>query len=176
MSLFPVPVGNCEEHEQVRGGTVDSIHREIKQRFFLQIPEVLRIRIDVRHLVGQIRGEQFVRLQTMRVEDFAFVLVRTCSSLYSIHVLTIFDTLMYYLKAKFAIDVSAGDLTFDLPRNAPVSASYTLLDVLFVCILSCDFDTFPSPFFDEGHILCLGLKMVPPLEKLSYHGECNLAY
>ena len=50
---------------------MDSIHREVKQRFFLQIPEVLRIRIDVRHLVGQIRGEQYVRLQTMRGEDFA---------------------------------------------------------------------------------------------------------
>ena len=96
---------------------------------------------------------QYVRLQTMRGEDFAFVLVCTCSSLYSIRVLTIFDTLMYYLKAKFAIDVCAGDLTFDLPRNAPVSASYTLLDVLFVCILSCDFDTFSCPFFDEGFSL-----------------------
>ena len=124
---------------------VDSIHREVKQRFFLQIPEVLRIRIDVRHLVGQIRGEQYVRLQTMR-EDFAFVLVRTCLSLYSIRVLTVFGTMMYYLKAKFAFDVCPGDLTFDLPRNAPVSASYTLLDVLFVCILSCDFNTFPCQF------------------------------
>ena len=73
----------------------------------------------------------------MRGEDFAFVLVRTC--LYSIRALAVFDTLMYYLKAKFAVDISPGDLTFDLPRNAPVSVSYTLLDVLFVCILSCDF-------------------------------------
>ena len=63
---------------------------------------------------------------------FAFVLVRTCLSLYSIRALAVFDTLMYYLKAKFAIDISPGDLTFDLPRNAPVSVSYTLLDVLFV--------------------------------------------
>ena len=176
MSIFPAPVGNSEEHKQVTGGTVDSIHQEIKQRFFLQIPEVLRIRVDVRHLVGQIRGEQYVRLQTMRGEDFIFVLVRTCVSLYSIRVLTVFDTLMYYLKAKFAIDVCAADLTFDLPRNAPVSASYALLDVLFVCILSCDFNAFPCQFFDEGHILCLSLKLVPPLEKLSYHDECNLAY
>ena len=143
MSIFPAPVGNSAEHKQVKGGTVDSIHREIKQRFFLQIPEVLRIRVDVRHLVGQIRGEQYVRLQTMRGEDFAFVIVRSCLSLYSIRVLAVFDTLMYYLKAKLAIDVCAADLTFDLPRNAPVSASYTLSDVLSVCILSCDFNTFP---------------------------------
>ena len=87
-----------------------------------------------------------------------------------------FDTLMYFLKAKFAIDVSPGDLTFDLPRNAPVSVSYTLLDVLFACILSCDFHSFPCQFVDGGLILTLGLKLVPPLERLSYHGECNLAY
>ena len=78
MSLFPTPVGTSDEHRQVSGGTVDSIHREVKQRFFLQIPEVLRIRIEVRHLVGLVRGEQYVRLQAMRGEDFAFVLVRTC--------------------------------------------------------------------------------------------------
>ena len=176
MSIFPTPVGTSDEHRQVSGGTVDSIHQEVKQRFFLQIPEVLRIRIDVRHLVRQIRGEQYVRLQTMRGEDFAFVLVGTCLSLYSIRALAVFDTLMYYLKAKFAIDISPGDLTFDLPRNALVSVSYTLLDVLFVCILSCDFHTFPCQFVDGGLILCLGLKLVPPIEKLSYHGECNLAY
>ena len=139
-------MGTSDEHRQVSGGTVDSIHREVKQRFFL--------RIDVRHLVGQIRGEQHVRLQTMRGEDFAFVLVRTCLSLYSIRALAVFDTLMYYLKAKFAIDISPGDLTFDLPRNAPVSVSYTVLDVLFVCILSCDFHTFPCQFVDGGLILC----------------------
>ena len=76
-------------------------------------------------------------------KDFAFVLVRTCLSLHSIRIMAVFDTLMYFLKAKFAIDVSSGDLSFDLPRNAPVSISYTLLDVLFVCIHSCDFQSFP---------------------------------
>ena len=137
---------------------------------------MLRIRVDLRHLVGQIRGEQYVRLQTMRGEDFTYVLVRSCLHLYSIPVLSVFDTLAYYLKAKFAIDVSAADLTFDLPRNALVSASYTLLDILFICILSCDCNTFPCQFFDEGQILCLSLKLVPLLDRLSYHGECNLAY
>ena len=174
-SLFPTPVGTSDEHRQVSGGTVDSIHREVKQRFFLQIPEVLRIRVDVRHLVGMIRGEQYVRLQTMRGEDFAFVIGRTCLSLYS-RVMNVFDTLTYYLKAKFAIDIPAGDLTFDLPRSAPVSVAYTLLDVLFVCILSYDFHSYPCQFVDGGLILSLELKLVQPVERLSYHGECNLAY
>ena len=176
MSPFPTPVGTSDEHRQVTGGTVDSIHREVKQRFFLQIPEVLRIRIEVRYLVGLVRGEQYVRLQSMRGEDFAFVLVRTCLSLYSIRVMAIFDTLTYYLKAKFAIDVSPGDLTFDLPRNAPVSVAYTLLDVLFVRVLSCDYDLYPCQFVDGGLIQTLCLKLVPPMERLSYRGECNLAY
>ncbi len=105
MSLFPAPVGNSEEHKQIAGGIVGSIHRDIKQRFFPQTPEVLRIRVDVRHLVGQIRGEQYVRLQTMLGEDFTYVLVRNCLHLSSIRVLSVFDTLTYYLKAKFAIDV-----------------------------------------------------------------------
>ena len=121
--------------------------------------------------MGLIRGEQYVRLQAMRGEDFAFVL-----SLYSIRAMTVFQTLTYYLKAKFAIDISPGDLTFDLPRNAPVSVAYTLLDVLFVCILSYDFHAYPCQFVDGGLILTLDLKLVQPVERLSYHGECNLAY
>ncbi len=72
-------------------------------------------------------------------------LVRTCLSLYSIRSMIVFETLTYYLKAKFAIDISLGDLTFDLPRNAPVAiASYTLLDVLFACILSYHFHAYPA--------------------------------
>ena len=126
--------------------------------------------------MGLIRGEQYVRLQAMRGEDFAFVLVRTCLSLYSIRAMTVFETLTYYLKAKFAIDISPGDLTFDLPRNAPVSVAYTLLDVLFVCILSYGFHAYPCQFVDGGLILTLDLKLVQPVERLSYHGECNLAY
>ena len=169
-SLFPTPVGTSDEHRQVTGGTVDSIHREVKQRFFLQIPEVLRIRIDVRNLVRMVRGEQY------RGEDFAYVLVRTCLSLYSIRAMTIMDILTYYLKSKFAIDIMAGGLTFDLPRNAPVSVAYSLLDVLFVCILSYDFHLYPCQFVDGGLILSLELKYIQPIERVSYHGECNLAY
>ena len=175
-SLFPTPVGTSEEHRQVTGDTVDSIHREVKQRFFLQIPEVLRIRIDVRNLVRMVRGEQYLRLQIIRGEDFAYVLVRTCLSLHSIRAMTIMDTLTYYLKSKFAIDIMAGDLTFDLPRNAPVSVAYSLLDVLFVCILSYDFHLYPCQFVDGGLILSLELKFIQPIERVSYHGECNLAY
>ncbi len=55
--------------------------------------------------MGQIRGEQYVRLQTMHGEDFTYVIVRSCLHLYSVRVLSVFETLTYYLKAKFAIDV-----------------------------------------------------------------------
>ena len=112
----------------------------------------------------------------MRGEDFAYVLVRTCLSLHSTRAMTIMDTLTYYLKSKFAIDIMAGDLTFDLPRNAPVSVAYSLLDVLFVCILSYDFHLYPCQFVDGGLILSLELKFIQPIERVSYHGECNLAY
>ena len=95
---------------------------------------------------------------------------------YSIRVLNVLDTLTYFLNSKFAIDILAGDLTFDLPRNAPVSVAYTLLDVLFVCILSHDFHSYPCLFVDGGLILSLDVKFVQPMERLSYHGECNLAY
>ena len=134
-SLFPTPVGTSEEHRQVTGGTVDSIHREVKQRFFLQIPEVLRIRIDVRNLVRMVRGEQYLRLQIMRGEDFAYVLVRTCLSLHSIRAMTIMDTLTYYLKSKFAIDIMAGDLTFDLPRN--VLCWWPIHSLTYCSFVSC---------------------------------------
>ena len=148
----------------------------IKQRFFPQMSEVLRIRIDVRRLVGQIRGEQYVRLQAMRGEDFTYVVVRRCLHLYSVRLLSIFETLTYYLKAKFAIDVSAAELSADLSRRAPVSVSYTLLDVLFICILCHDDNAFPCHFVDQGRILSLPLIFVPQIDRLSYHGECCLAY
>ena len=70
-------MGTSDEHRQVTGGTVDSIHREVKQRFFLQILEVLRIRIDVRNLVRMVRGEQYLRLQTMH----GGLCIRSCSYL-----------------------------------------------------------------------------------------------
>ena len=89
MSLFPVPVGTHEEQEHARRGTIDSIHKEVKQRFFPQMSEVLRIHIDVRHLVGNIRGEQYARLQTMRGEDFTYVMVRSCLHLDSIRALSV---------------------------------------------------------------------------------------
>ena len=160
MSMFPAPVGTSEENELIKSGTVNSIHKDVKQRFFPHMSEVLRIRIDVRRLVGQIRGEQYARLQTMRGEDLPYVVVRSCLHLYSVRVLSIFETLTSYLKAKFAIDVCAAELSVELPRRAPVSVSYTLLDVLFICILNCNDSTFPCQFVDEGRILSLPLILV----------------
>ena len=60
MPIFPTPVGTREELEHINRGTVDAVHRDVKQRFFTQVPEVLRIRVDVKHLVGLIRGEQYM--------------------------------------------------------------------------------------------------------------------
>lgn len=70
----------------------------------------------------------------------------------------------------------AAELTVELPRRALVSVSYTLLDILFICILTCDDNTFPCQFGDQGRILSLTLTFVPPIDRLSYHGECSLAY
>ena len=117
-----------------------------------------------------------MRLQSMRGQDFTYVIVRSCLHLYSVRVLSVFETLTYYLKAKFAIDVCAAELTVELPRRALVSVSYTLLDILFICILTCDGNTFPCQFVDEGRILSLTLIFVPPADRLIYHGECSLAY
>ena len=93
----------------------------------------------------------------MRGEDFTYyVVVRNCQHLFSIRALSIFETLAYYLKAMFAIDVSADELSVELPRRAPVSVSYTLLDVLFICILcKCNDDSsFPCHFVDEAMPSC----------------------
>ena len=50
------------------------------------------------------------------------------------------------LKSKFAIYILARDLTFDLPRSAPISVAYMILDVLFVRILPFDFLFYPCQF------------------------------
>ena len=138
MPIFPTPLSTREELEHINRGTVDAVHRDVKQRFFAQVPEVLRIRIDVKRLVGLIRGNQYVRLQTMRGEDFTYVIVRSSLHLYSFRLRFIFETLTYFLKEKFAIDVCAADLSVELPRRAPVSVSYSLLDILFICLVMND--------------------------------------
>ena len=112
----------------------------------------------------------------MRGEDFTYVAVRSCLHLYSVRILSLFETLTCYLKSKFAIDVCAADLSVELPRRAPVSASYTLLDVLLICILNHDDNTFPFHFVDEGRILSLPLIFAPQIDRLGYQGECSLAY
>ncbi len=79
VSIFTASIATREEPEHIHRGAVDGIHRDVKQRFFSQVPEVLRLRIDVKHLVGLIRGNmQHIRLQTMRGEDFTYVVVRSC--------------------------------------------------------------------------------------------------
>ena len=133
VSVSTFPLATREELEHIRLGTVDSIHRDVKQRFFSQVPEVLRIRIDVKSLVALIRVEQYVKMQAMRCEDFTYVVLRNTLHLYSIRLIPILETLTYYLKAKFAIDIAAADLSLELPRGVPVSVSYSLLYILFIC-------------------------------------------
>ena len=35
-----------EELDRIRSRTVDHIHRDVKQRFFNEIPEVMRLKLD----------------------------------------------------------------------------------------------------------------------------------
>ena len=160
VSLLSAPRASPEELEHVIKGTVDGIHRDVKQRFLMQMPEALRIRIDVRHLVSSIRGEQYARLQWMRGEDFMFVAVRSSLHLSSIRVEVILEPVLYHLQLKFGIDVCVTDLTFDLPRKAPVSASYTMLDILFICLILHAEHGLPLLFEDTGKILFLKLTYI----------------
>ena len=93
----------------------------------------------------------------MRGEDFTYVVVRCSLHLYSTRVLSFFETLTYFLKAKFAIDVTAADLSVELPRQVHVSVPYSLLDVLFICLVMNDDNSFRFMFDDEGRILSLTL-------------------
>ena len=86
-----------------------------------------------------------------------------------------FETLTCFLKAKFAIDVTAADLSVELPRRVHVSVPYSLLDVLFICLVMNDDNSFPFMFDDEGRILSLTL-LVPTTDRLGYQGECRLSY
>ena len=112
----------------------------------------------------------------MRGEDFTYVIVRSSLHLYSFRLLSIFETLACFLKAKFAIDVCAADLSVELPRRVPVSVSYSLLDILFICMVLNDDNSFPFVFNDDSKILSLTLVSVLQIDRLGYQGECSLSY
>ena len=61
MSPFPTPVGTSDEHRQAISSQAATDLQDTGSPG--QIPEVLRIRIEVRYSVGLVRGEQYVRLQ-----------------------------------------------------------------------------------------------------------------
>ena len=135
---------------------------------------MLRLKLDLKPLVTLIRGEQFVRMQTMRGEDFSCVVFRSSLQLRSSRLLSIFETFGYFLKSRFAIDLLSSDLGIDLPRGVPFSVQYSLLDVLFVCLVLKDDNLFL--FQDENRVLQLVVNCAPRAERLGYAGERGLAF
>ena len=110
---FFAPRATQEELAHIQGRMVHLIHRDVKQGFFSDVPEVLRIKVDLKPLVTLIRGEQFVRMQTMRGEDFLYIVFRSSLQLHSSRLMSILETLGYFLKTRFAIDLLSSDLGID---------------------------------------------------------------
>ncbi len=110
----------------------------------------------------------------MRGEDFSCVVFRSSLQLRSSRLLSIFETFGYFLKSRFAIDLLSSDLGIDLPRGVPFSVQYSLLDVLFVCLVLKDDNLFL--FQDENRVLQLVVNCAPRAERLGYAGERGLAF
>ena len=61
-----------EECDKIQSGTVDTIPRELKLRILNEIPEIVRIRVDLRQCVALLRGDRYVGSQQAKGQDFQF--------------------------------------------------------------------------------------------------------
>ena len=76
MSIVNVFTPTQEECDKIQSGTVDTIPRELKLRILNEIPEVVRISVDMRESVAMLRGDRYVGSQQAKGQDFQFVIVQ----------------------------------------------------------------------------------------------------
>lgn len=93
------------------------------------------------------------------------------STLVELQVAEVMGQISAFLKAKFDIDLLPSHLSVYIPRNVPLPAAYTMLDLLFVCAVMSDVDAFQ----DDRKILKLRVVTTLPLTPLSADGESCLS-
>lgn len=152
-------------------GTVTIIPLVDKMRLF-DPGEWLRISFDVRLLVAHVRGEMFLKSKMQSGQHPMMVYLRRVSTLVELQVAEVMGQISAFLKAKFDIDLLPSHLSVYIPRNVPLPAAYTMLDLLFLCaVLESDMEA----FLDDRKILRLRVVTTLSMAPLSADGESCLS-
>lgn len=156
-----------QESALVAAGTANTIDIVEKQRVLDRLPEVLRVKVHLRDVLGVMRGANFVRHRAEQGEDFFYILIlHTVDS--DKHSVTAFlQRIATFLIHRFGIDIEPLDLRLELFGGEPISPGYSLLEVIFVAATSPQRDVH---LLDDRKLLVLQLNYHPRIEGLSSLG------
>ena len=173
MAIVNVFTPTQEECGKIQSGTVDTIPRELKLRILNEIPEVVRISVDMRQRVALLRGDRYVYSQQAKGQDFQFVIIQPATQLWRFTLSNVFGQMSEYMTHQFGLHVHFADLAIELPDSEPVMSQYNLLDLMFICLASSQ----KADIFTDGMRACRVLLFYRPnIEPLGTDGERHLSY
>ena len=94
-----------EECDKVQSGTVDTIPRGLKLRILNEIPEIVRIRVDLRHCVALLRGARYAGSQKAKGQDFQFIIVQPATQLWRFGIANLLSQMSEYMTHQFGLHV-----------------------------------------------------------------------
>ena len=160
-----------DELRHIQAGTVDRLPLTAKLR--LSDPaNWLRLRIDVCHLVTEIRGTEFVRSRKRLGEQLMLLVVRAMCSLHMTTLSYIFTCISEYLYRKMDIDILSSEITLKLPRQVSLGRYYTVADLYFVC---CALERDMFAFLDGYEFLEVEVTTIRPLSPVGPNADESLS-
>ena len=98
MAIVNVFTPTQEECDKIQSGTVDTIPREVKLRILNEIPEIVRINVDMRQCVALLRGDHYVGSQQAKGQDFLFIIVQPATQLWGFGISNLLGQISEYLR------------------------------------------------------------------------------
>ena len=134
----------------------------------------MRLKLDLKQLVAVIRGDQYTRMMSAKGEDFIYVICHQSIQLWRYQLIHVFEKWGGYLNVHFGLDLNHNhtDVSIELVSNEPVMIQYTLLDVLFTCLVSPRREEI---FKDNRQICQLTVYYQPRIAPLGGMGERHLS-
>ena len=152
---------------------MDTISRELKLRILNEMPEVVRISVDMRQCVALLRSDCYVGTQQVKEQDCQFIIVQPATQLWRFTLSNLFDQMSEYMTHQFGLHVHFSDLASELPDLEHVMIQNTLLDLMFICLASSQ----KTEIFTDGMRVCrVMLFYRPNIEPLQEDGERHLSY
>ena len=103
-SMTPRLVLSEDEIRHVNEGTCDQISRAQQERILALLP-TMRFRVDLRPFLTLVREDLFVRMATLRGEDFCYILLIPACNLWKYQVCNIMGEMAEMISKGFGIYV-----------------------------------------------------------------------